>query len=195
VVSCRSSCILSVRTLLYARLWKIIGVVWNLRAVPIPLLAKKLHPSEIAQIELPIDWAMCEVLWYGMVLVAHPHDYPQTIHIFCGQQDWGRRCPATLSPFPSRRCMLMAVKHLCGSSVSASTPTFAPWSEQMSAHDLKTRHVGYSCACVIHNFSSNQRIERPGQSAQTQTPNLSLSPSCNKPRKDGMMPPFYCLFL
>jgi hypothetical protein len=43
-----------------------------------------MHLAEIAQIVLPTDWAMCEVLWQGMVLVAHPHDYPQTMHIFCG---------------------------------------------------------------------------------------------------------------
>ncbi len=45
----------------------------------------------------------------------------------------------------------------------------------MSAHDLKTRHVGYGCSCVIHNFSSNQGIERPVQSDPTQTPNLPSS--------------------
>jgi hypothetical protein len=48
------------------------------------ILAKNLYPNEIAEVGLPIDWAMCVVLRYGMVLVAHPHDYPQTIHIFCG---------------------------------------------------------------------------------------------------------------
>ena len=45
----------------------------------------------------------------------------------------------------------------------------------MSAHDLKTGHVGYGCSYVIHNFSCNQRIERPGQSDQTQTPHLPSS--------------------
>ena len=45
----------------------------------------------------------------------------------------------------------------------------------MSAHDMKTGHVGYGCSCVIHNFSSNQKIECPGQSDQTQTPNLRSS--------------------
>jgi hypothetical protein len=44
----------------------------------------KTHLAEIAWIVLPTDWAMCEVLWQGMVLAAHPHDYPQTMHIFCG---------------------------------------------------------------------------------------------------------------
>jgi hypothetical protein len=44
----------------------------------------KTHLAEIAWIVLPTDWAMCEVLWQGMVLVAHPHDYPQTMHTFCG---------------------------------------------------------------------------------------------------------------
>lgn len=138
-----------------------------MHSVSIRLLAKKLHPSEIAQIALPIDWAMCEVLWYGMVLVAHPHDYPQTIHTFCGHRELGRRCPVPLPPSPQRRFMLMETKHLCLSSVSASRPAFIPWSEQMSAHDLKTGHVGYGRSYVIHNFSCNQRIERPGQSDQT----------------------------
>lgn len=55
-----------------------------LRSAPTQFLAKKLHPGEIAQIVLPSDWAMCVVLRYGMVLVAHQHDYPQIIHIFCG---------------------------------------------------------------------------------------------------------------
>jgi hypothetical protein len=149
--------------------------VRNLHSVSIRLLVKKLHPSEIAQMVLPIDWAMCEVLWYGMVLVAHPHDYPQTIHTFCGHRERGRRCLALLSPFPLRRFMLMAAKHLFGSSGSAATPAFVPWSEQMSAHDLKSRHVGYGCSCVIHNFSFNQGIERPIQSDATQTPNLPSS--------------------
>jgi hypothetical protein len=48
----------------------------------------KLHLSEIAWIALPTDWAMSEVLWYALVLLAHPHGYPQAMHIFCGQ---GRR--------------------------------------------------------------------------------------------------------
>jgi hypothetical protein len=46
--------------------------------------AEKWHLDEIARIVLPTDWAMCEVLWYGMVLVAHPHGYPHTMHTFCG---------------------------------------------------------------------------------------------------------------
>jgi hypothetical protein len=33
---------------------------------------------------LPIDWAMCEVLRYSVLLHAYPHVYPHTIHIFCG---------------------------------------------------------------------------------------------------------------
>jgi hypothetical protein len=41
---------------------------------------------EIALIVLPIDWAMCEVLWYDMGLLACPHDYPQPTHIFCGHR-------------------------------------------------------------------------------------------------------------
>jgi hypothetical protein len=33
---------------------------------------------------LPIDWAMCEVLRYSVLLRAYPHVYPHAIHIFCG---------------------------------------------------------------------------------------------------------------
>jgi hypothetical protein len=61
--------------------------VQNRRLASIQLLAKNPHPGEIAQIVLPIDWAMCEVLWYGMVLVAHPHDYPQIMHTFGGHRE------------------------------------------------------------------------------------------------------------
>lgn len=64
----------------------------------------------------------------------------------------------------------------------------------MSAHALKTRHVGYGCACVIHNFSCNQRIERLARADRTQVPSLP-PPSCHKPRKDGMMPPSFCVCL
>jgi hypothetical protein len=71
--------------------------------------------------------------------------------------------------------MLVEAKHLCGSSVSRQMPGFIPWSEQMSAHDMKTSHVAYRCGCVIHNVSSNQGIERPIQSDQTQTSNLLSS--------------------
>ena len=66
---------------------------------------KKMHLGEIARIVLPTDWAMCEVFWYGMVLLAHPHGYPHTMHIFCGQREWGWQLPDPLSPFPSRRFM------------------------------------------------------------------------------------------
>ncbi len=45
----------------------------------------------------------------------------------------------------------------------------------MNAHRLKTKHVGYGCSCVIHNFSSILRIERPAQSNQTLTPYLPSS--------------------
>ena len=66
---------------------------------------KKLHLGEIARIVLPTDWAMCEVLWYGMVLVAHPHGYPHAMHIFCGQSAWGWQLTDLLSPFLSRGFM------------------------------------------------------------------------------------------
>lgn len=140
----------------------------NWRSASIQLLAKNLHPGEIAQIVLPIDWAMCEVLWYGMTLVAHPHDYPHVMHIFCGHREWEGRSLAPLPPFLLRGFMLMEAKHLFGSSVWAPMPIFVPWSEQMSAYAMKTRHIGYRCSCVIHNFSFNQGIERLVQSDQTQ---------------------------
>jgi len=149
--------------------------VRNRRSASIRLLAKNLHHGEIAQIVLPIAWAMCEVLWYGMALVAHPHDYPHVMHIFCGHREWEGGSPAPLSPFPLRGFMLMEEKHLFGSSVWAPMPTFVPWSGQMSAYAMKTRHVGYRCSHVIHNFSFNQGIERPVQSDQTHPLNLLFS--------------------
>jgi len=51
--------------------------------------AEKWHLDEIARIVLPTDCAMCEVLWYGMALVAHPHGYPHAMHTFCGHREWG----------------------------------------------------------------------------------------------------------
>ena len=50
----------------------------------------------------------------------------------------------------------MTAKHLSEKDVSAPTSAFVPLSEQMSAHDMKTRHAVYRCLCVIHNFSSSQ---------------------------------------
>jgi hypothetical protein len=50
---------------------------------------EKLYPGEITRIVLPADWAMCEVLWYAMVLLAHPHGYPHAMHIFCGHSECG----------------------------------------------------------------------------------------------------------
>ena len=45
----------------------------------------------------------------------------------------------------------------------------------MNAHAMKTRHVGYRCSCVIHNFSSNQGIKRSVSLASTQVPTLPSS--------------------
>jgi hypothetical protein len=69
----------------------------------------------------------------------------------------------------------MTAKDLYGSSVSPPPHDFVPWSEQMSALDMKTRHIGYRWSCVIHNFSSNHGIERPVQSDSEQTSNLLSS--------------------
>ncbi len=66
---------------------------------------RKLHLGEIARIVLPTDWAKCEVLWYGTVLIAHPHGYPHAMHIFWGYRGWGWELPAPLLAFPSRRFM------------------------------------------------------------------------------------------
>jgi hypothetical protein len=41
----------------------------DLRFCPIRVSTKKLDLGEIARIVLPTDRAMCEVLWYAMVLV------------------------------------------------------------------------------------------------------------------------------
>jgi hypothetical protein len=51
----------------------------------------------------------------------------------------------------------MTAKGLSESVVSVPTSAFIPWSEQMSAHHMKTRHALYRCSCVIHNFSSSRR--------------------------------------
>ena len=40
----------------------------------------------------------------------------------------------------------MGAKDLFGSDVSVPTPSIVPWSEQMSAHDMKTRHALYRCS-------------------------------------------------
>src|SRR5262245_32091478 len=90
--------------------------------------------------------------------------------------------------------LLVTAKHLIGGSVSSLMLVFVPWSEQMNAHGLKTTHVGYGCSSVIHNFSTNQRIEGPIQSDQTSTSHPS-HPPCQKARKDVMMPPICCLLL
>ena len=115
-----------------------------------------MHLDEIARIVLPTDWAMCEVLWYAMVLVAHPHGYPHAMHIFCGHSARGYQCPVSLLPVPARHFMWMTAKNLSESDVSVSISAFVPWSRQMSAHQMKTRHAGYRCSCVIHNFSSSR---------------------------------------
>jgi len=68
------------------------------------------------------------VLWYGMVLVVHPHGYPQTIHNSCGHRSWGWRCPASLSPVPSRNFTRMMMKDLSQRDVSVTLSPFIPWS-------------------------------------------------------------------
>jgi hypothetical protein len=50
----------------------------------------------------------------------------------------------------------MTAKDLSERDVSAPATAFVPLSEQMSAHDMKTRHALYRCSCIIHNFSSSQ---------------------------------------
>lgn len=110
---------------------------------------------EIARIVLPTDWAMCEVLWYGMVLVAHPHGYPQAMHFFCGHRECGCQCPDSLSPLISRSFRWMTAKDLSERDVPVPTSAFVPWSQQMSAHHMKTRHAVYRSSCVVHDFSFN----------------------------------------
>lgn len=117
---------------------------------------KKLHLGEIARIVLPTDWAMCEMLWYGMVLVTHPHGYPHAMHIFCGHGEWEWQCPDFLLPFPARVFMWTTAKTLSERDVSVSTSAFIPWSGQMGARQMKTRHAACRCLCVIHNVSSSR---------------------------------------
>ena len=50
----------------------------------------------------------------------------------------------------------MTAKARSERDVSGPTSAFVPWSEQMSAHQMKTMHVVYRCSYVIHNFSSSQ---------------------------------------
>jgi len=88
--------------------------VRNLHFCTTRVSAENWHLDEIAWIVLPTECAMCEVLWYGMALVAHPHGYPHTMHNFCGHREWGCECPAPLSPFISRNFMQVATKTLCG---------------------------------------------------------------------------------
>jgi hypothetical protein len=104
---------------------------------------------------------MCVVLWYGMVLVAHPHDYPQTMHIFCGHREWGALGPPPSSPFLLRDFMLMGTKGPLGHRVCASTQTFVPWSEQMRVLDKKIKPAGYRFSSVIPNFTSSHGIKPP----------------------------------
>ncbi len=85
---------------------------------------KKTHLAEIAWIELPTDWARCEVLWQGMGLTVHSHGYPHAMHIFCGHREWGGGCPPLPPPFPSRDFMLMVVKDLYVCGVSMPAPVF-----------------------------------------------------------------------
>ena len=48
---------------------------------------------------LPIGPCVGE-LWYGMVLLACPHDYPQPTHTLCGHRECRESCPVSLVPFP-----------------------------------------------------------------------------------------------
>jgi len=103
-----------------------------------------MHLAEIAQIVLPTNWAMCEVLRYGMALVAYPHGYPHTINNSCGHQELGCRCTASLSTVPSWCFMRMTVKDLSAKGVPVLMSIFVLWSEQLRAHRLKTK-PGVSC--------------------------------------------------
>jgi len=115
-----------------------------------------LHLDVIARIVLPTDWAMCGVLWYGMVLLAHPHGYPHAMHIFCGHPKGDANVLPHFSPLPSRSSMRMTAKDLSERDDSTPSSGFVPWSEPMSAHDTKIRYAVYRCACVIRNFSSSR---------------------------------------
>ena len=146
------------RTVLYTASSYIFPVVLNLLLYSIRVSAIELDLAEITQIVLPIDWAMCEELWYGMVLVAHPHGYPHAVHIFCGHGVSVRRCPESQSPFSSRRFKPIAMKDLFGSSVSSPTPAVVPWSERIGAHDMKTRHALYRCSVSSTIFRLTRMI-------------------------------------
>jgi hypothetical protein len=50
----------------------------------------------------------------------------------------------------------MAAKGLSERVVSVPTSVFVPWTQQMSAHHLKTGHTDHHFSCVIHNVSSGR---------------------------------------
>ena len=52
--------------------------------------------------------------------------------------------------------MRITAKGLTERGVSVSTSAFVPWSDQISAHQMKTRYALYRYSYVIHNFSSSQ---------------------------------------
>src|SRR5262245_20144603 len=131
----------------------ILYVLRNLRVHPISASAQKPYLTEIAWIVVPTDWAMCKVLWYCKVLAAHPHGCPHSIHIFCGHRESEPQGHVERSPFPSRSFVQMTPKRRSESGVPRSRLAFVPWSEEVSAHRMKTRYVAYRCCCVIHHSS------------------------------------------
>jgi len=50
----------------------------------------------------------------------------------------------------------MTAKDLSERDDSVPTSAFVPWSEQMSARRMKSRHAACRCSYVIHNFSSSR---------------------------------------
>ena len=50
----------------------------------------------------------------------------------------------------------MRAKDLSESDVSVPRSAFVPWSQQMSAHHMKTQHAVYRSSRVVHNFSSSR---------------------------------------
>ena len=87
-----------------------------------------------------------------MVLVVHPHGYPQTMHNSWGHRSRGRRRPPSLSPVPSRNFTCVMVKDLSGRDVSVSMSPSIPWSKPMGALDTNPRPIICLYSCLIHNF-------------------------------------------
>ena len=61
-----------------------------------------------------------------MVLVAHPHGYPQAVHIFCGHRLHGGQRPRSLWLLPAWSFMVMTMKEKWEKAVLFLVSAFMP---------------------------------------------------------------------